>query len=210
MGGFFGVVSKQECAQDLFYGTDYHCHLGTRRGGMAVLNETGFTRIIHDITNAQFRSKFEADLASMPGKMGIGVISDYEDQPLIIGSHLGTYAIVTVGVVKNAEVLAKRAFSAKATHFSEMSGNEINQTELVATIINQGTSFEEGISFAQEAIEGSCSFLLLTKNGIYAARDRVGRTPTIIGKAEQGRCITMETCAFPNLGYEIEKELGPG
>jgi amidophosphoribosyltransferase len=210
MGGFFGVVSKQECATDLFYGTDYHCHLGTRRGGMAVLNKSGFSRIIHDITNAQFRSKFEFDLASLQGKIGIGIISDYEDQPLIIGSHLGTYAIVTVGVVKNAEALAKRAFSVKATHFSEMSGNEINQTELVATIINQGSSFEDGIARAQEAIEGSCSFLLLTQNGIYAARDRFGRTPTIIGKGEQGLCVTMETCAFPNLGYEIEKELGPG
>jgi amidophosphoribosyltransferase len=210
MGGFFGVVAKEDCVHDLFYGTDYHCHLGTRRGGLAVLNPDGFTRVIHDITNAQFRSKFDDDVAHMSGRKGIGVISDYEDQPLIIGSHLGTYAIVTVGVVKNADALAKKTFSTKTTHFSEMSGNEINPTELVATMINQEESFEAGIARAQESIEGSCSMLILSKNGIYAARDRFGRTPVIIGKKENARCVTFESCAFPNLDYQPEHELGPG
>jgi amidophosphoribosyltransferase len=210
MGGFFGVVAKDDCVQDLFYGTDYHCHLGTRRGGMAVLNGGDFSRVIHDITNAQFRGKFDSDLAKLSGPMGIGVISDYEDQPLIIGSHLGTYAIVTVGVVKNADALAKKAFSARTTHFSEMSGNEINPTELVATIINQEESFEAGVAAAQAAIEGSCSMLILTKGGIYAARDRLGRTPVIIGKKPDAWSVTFESSAFPNLDYQIEHELGPG
>jgi amidophosphoribosyltransferase len=210
MGGFFGVVSKEDCVLDVFYGTDYHCHLGTKRGGMAVNNDTGVTRYIHDISNAQFRSKFDDDIRKMKGNTGIGVISDYEDQPLIIGSHLGTYAIVTVGVLKNAEALAKRAFGKKATHFSEMSGNEINPTEIVATLINQEDSFTAGIKSAQTQIEGSCSLLLLTRDGIYAARDSVGRTPVIIGKGPRGYAVTMETCAFPNLGYEYVRDLGPG
>jgi amidophosphoribosyltransferase len=210
MSGFFGVVAQQDCVQDLFYGTDYHCHLGTRRGGLAVIKDDGFTRIIHDITNAQFRSKFDCDVASMSGRKGIGVISDYEDQPLIIGSHLGTFAIVTVGVIKNAEELTKKSFKTQTTHFSEMSGNEVNPTELVAMMISQEESFEAGIAAAQAAIEGSCSILILTKNGIYAARDRLGRTPVIIGKKPGSWCFTFESCAFPNLGYETEKELGPG
>jgi amidophosphoribosyltransferase len=210
MGGFFGVVSKDDCVQDLYYGTDYHCHLGTRRGGMAVLNQEEYTRTIHDITNAQFRSKFDADLAHMSGSKGVGVISDYEDQPLIIGSHLGTYAIVTVGVVKNAAALAKKTFATRATHFSEMSGNEINPTELIATIINHEESFEAGIGRALASIEGSCSMLILTGKGIYAARDKVGRTPVIIGRKDGSWCAAMETCAFPNLGYEAVYELGPG
>jgi amidophosphoribosyltransferase len=210
MGGFFGVISKGDSVADLYYGTDYHSHLGTRRGGMAVLNGQEYNRSIHDITNAQFRSKFDSDLSNMKGRSGIGVISDYEDQPLIIGSHLGTYAIVTVGVVKNAEALAKQLFKTRAVHFSEMSGNEINPTEIVATIINQEESFVAGISRAQELIEGSCSMLVLTNNGIYAARDRDGRTPVVIGKKEDAHCITFESCAFPNLDYEAVKELGPG
>ena len=175
MGGFFGVITKEDCIQDLFYGTDYHCHLGTCRGGMAVMNGDNFTRIIHDITNAQFRSKFDDDIPKLSGPKGIGVISDYEDQPLIIGSHLGTFGIVTVGVIKNADAIAQKAFSTRSTHFSEMSGNEINATELVATIINQEDSFEAGIAAAQDLIEGSCSILILSKEGIYAARDRLGR-----------------------------------
>ena len=150
MGGFFGVASRDDCVRDLFYGTDYHSHLGTRRGGLAVKNAYGLTRIIHNISNAQFRSKFEDDLGQLHGQVGIGVISDFEDQPLIIGSHLGTYAIVTVGVVKNADALAQRAFDKRATHFSEMSGGQINPTELVATLINQAASFEDGIAAAQE------------------------------------------------------------
>ncbi|MFH0953252.1 MAG: amidophosphoribosyltransferase [Verrucomicrobiota bacterium] len=210
MGGFFGVVSKQDCISDLFYGTDYHSHLGTRRGGLAARNAQGFTRFIHDITNSQFRSKFEVDITRMHGRMGIGVISDYEDQPLIIGSHLGTYAIVTVGVVKNIEELTRRAFGKRTTHFSEMTGNEINPTELIATLINQEASFEDGIRRAQEVIEGSCSLLLLTERGIYAARDRVGRTPIALGQKEGAFAAALETCSFPNLGYEVTRYLGPG
>lgn len=210
MGGFFGVVSKKDCVPNLFYGTDYHCHLGTRRGGLAVIDKQGFTRFIKDITTSQFRSKFDEDITKMNGNMGIGIISDYEDQPLIIGSHLGTYAIVTVGVINNAGYLAKEAFSKRKTHFSEMSGNEINPTELVATLINQEDTFEQGIQKAQELIEGSCSILLLTQNGLYAARDRCGRTPVIIGKGPKGYAATMETCAFPNLGFEVHQNLGPG
>jgi amidophosphoribosyltransferase len=210
MGGFFGVISQEDCVQDLFYGTDYHCHLGTCRGGMAVMNGDNFTRVIHDITNAQFRSKFDDDLPKFSGPRGIGVISDYEDQPLIIGSHLGTYGIVTVGVIKNADAIAKKTFSTRSTHFSEMSGNEINATELVATIINQEETFEAGIAAAQAVIEGSCSILILSKQGLYAARDRLGRTPVVIGSKPGSYCVTFESCAFPNLGYETEKELGPG
>ena len=209
MGGFFGAVSKGDCVKDIFFGTDYHSHLGTMRGGLAVYGGDGITRIIHDITNAQFRSKFDDDLPSLKGNSGIGVISDYEDQPLIIGSHLGTYAIVTVGVIKNAEELAKEAFGKKATHFSEMSGGEINPTELVATLINQAATFEDGIRNAQEAIEGSCSILLLTDEGIYAARDRLGRTAVIVGERDGSIAVTMETCALPNLDYEVTKYLGP-
>ncbi|HUX16517.1 MAG TPA: amidophosphoribosyltransferase [Phycisphaerae bacterium] len=210
MGGFFGVASRTDCVEDLFYGTDYHSHLGTKRGGLAAIHSGGFTRFIHDITNSQFRSKFEDDIRKMSGSRGVGVISDYEDQPLIIGSHLGAYAIVTVGVVRNAEALAREAFGRRTTHFSEMAGGEINPTELVATLINQEATFEAGIARAQEAVEGSCSLLLLTKDGMYAARDRLGRTPVVIGRKDGAYAATMETCAFPNLGYEIDRYLGPG
>jgi len=210
MGGFFGVASENECIQDLFFGTDYHSHLGTRRGGMAIWDDGKITRVIHDITNTQFRSKFDGDLRNFHGKRGIGIISDYEDQPLIIGSHLGTYAIVTVGAVRNGDALAKKAFSTRNTHFSEMSGDEINPTEIVANLINQEESFTAGISHALEAIEGSCSMLILTADGIYAARDRLGRTPVIIGRKEGSRCAAIETSSFPNLDYDIERELGPG
>jgi len=209
MGGFFGLASKEDCVGDLFYGTDYHSHLGTRRGGLAVRNSGGLTRFIHDITNDQFRSKFEDDIRVMHGHSGIGVISDYEDQPLLIGSHLGTYAIVTVGVVRNAEALAGQALR-KGAHFSEMSGGEVNSTELVATLINQEATFAEGIAKVQEVIVGSCSMLLLTDHGIYAARDRLGRTPVVLGSKPGAYAASLETCAFPNLGYELEGYLGPG
>lgn len=209
MGGFFGAAFKEDCVDSLFFGTDYHCHLGTRRGGLATINDGGFTRYIHDITNAQFRSKFESDILKMSGRMGIGVISDHESQPLLINSHLGNYAIVTVGAVKNADDLVKHAFD-KRNHFSEMSGNEINPTELVASLINQEDSFEAGIKNAQDKIEGSCSLLLLSEEGIYAARDRLGRTPVVIGKGPDGYVVTMESCAFPNLNCATEKSLGPG
>jgi amidophosphoribosyltransferase len=210
MGGFLGVVSKTDCVSDLFYGTDYHCHLGTMRGGLVVKNTKGFTRHIHNITTSQFRSKFEDNITKMHGNKGIGVISDYEDQPLIIGSHLGVYAIATVGVVRNANELARKAFSKGATHFSEISSGEINPTELVATLINQESTFEEGIQKAQEAIEGSCSLLLLTDKGIYAARDRLGRTPIALGEKPGSCAATFETSAFPNLDFKITKYLGPG
>ncbi|MHC4514596.1 MAG: amidophosphoribosyltransferase [Planctomycetota bacterium] len=210
MGGVFGVVGRDDCVMDLFYGTDYHSHLGTRRGGLAVCGGDGFARTIHNIENAQFRSKFEDDLPNLAGQMGVGCISDTEDQPLIISSHLGNYAIVTVGRINNISALVEKAFLKRETHFSEMSGAEINPTELFATMINQGTTFAEGIQLAQEAIEGSCTLLLLTPEGLYAARDRFGRTPLILGEKEGSFCATMETCAFPNLGYRLHRELGPG
>ncbi|MBN1532282.1 MAG: amidophosphoribosyltransferase [Spirochaetes bacterium] len=210
MGGFFGVVSKNDCVNDLYFGTDYHSHLGTKRGGMAVLGEQGFARSIHDISNTQFRSKFDGELPKFRGRRGIGVISDFEDQPLIIGSHLGAYAIVTVGVIKNLEELAGAAFGKRTTHFSEMSGGEINPTELVATLINQEANFVDGITRAQESVEGSCSIMLLAEGGIYAARDCLGRTPVVIGRKPGSYAAAFETCSFPNLEYDIDRFLGPG
>ena len=210
MGGRFGIASKEDCIGDLFYGTDYHSHLGTKRGGLAVCGPEGFVRIIHSIENDQFRSKFDDDVAGMKGKMGIGVISDTDDQPLLIRSHLGNYAIVTVGVIKNKEDLAKRAFETQRLHFSEMSGGEISPTELIATLINQEGTFAAGITGALDAIQGSCSLLLLTERGIYAARDKWGRTPVVIGRKDGSTAVTLETCAFPNLGFRTEKYLGPG
>lgn len=209
MGGFFAVASKKDCVSDLFFGTDYHSHLGTRRAGMATLDSGGFTRFIHNIENAQFRSKFQDELDKMRGPMGIGIISDYEDQPLIIGSHLGTYAIVTVGLVRNLEVLAKEAFG-KGMHFSEMVKGEVNPTEVVASLVDMGSSFAEGIGIAQEAIRGSCSMLILTREGIYAARDKLGRTPVVLGEKPGAYAASLETCAFPNLGYRVTRYLGPG
>ncbi|MCL4206267.1 MAG: amidophosphoribosyltransferase [Pirellulaceae bacterium] len=210
MGGFCGVAAKDDCVPDLFYGTDYHSHLGTVRGGMAVRNGRGFMRLIKDITNTQFRSKFEDDLGQMKGPIGIGVISDYDDQPLIIRSHLGTYALVTVGRIDNLDDLAGEIFDSRAGHFSEMSGDVVNPTELTATLINQGGNFAEGIRHAQEVIRGSCSILLCTDHGIYAARDRLGRTPVAVGRKDGAYAVTMETCAFPNLDYRLERHLGPG
>jgi len=210
MSGFFGAVSRQDSVSDLFYGTDYHSHLGTRRGGLAVWGKQGFARHIHDITTSQFRSKFEHDLKGLQGNLGIGIISDFEDQPIMIGSHLGTYAIATVGAVKNAAQLAQNACNKRGIHFSEMSGTEINQTELIASLINEERTFVDGIRRAQEQVEGSCSILILTDKGIYAARDRLGRTPVIVGAKDGAYAVTMETCAFPNLDYRILQDLGPG
>jgi len=210
MGGLFGIVSSNDdCVEDLFYGTDYHSHLGTMRGGMAAKNSGGFQRFIKDITNSQFRSKFERDVKKMHGNKGIGVISDYDDQPLIINSHLGVFAIATVGKINNLEDLANEALK-NGSHFSEMHGGEINPTEMVATIISQGATFEEGIQKIQDMIEGSCTMLILTSNGIYAARDKLGRTPLTIGEKLGAYAVASETCAFPNLGYKIKKYLGPG
>ena len=215
MGGFFGVASRRECAETLFYGTDYHSHLGTMRGGLATVSKSGeFSRFIHDITNAQFRSKFETDVTRLRGCLGIGVISDYEDQPLVITSHLGTYAIVTVGKINNTGDLMRRAFQQHAAHISNMTLGEINPTELVATLINQADTFAAGIRRAQALIRGSCSMLILTRDAIYAARDRMGRTPVILGRrggrGNSGRAVCMESCAFPNLDFEPDRELGPG
>jgi amidophosphoribosyltransferase len=209
MGGLFGTAAKTECVTDLFYGTDYHSHLGTKRGGMAVKNAVEFKRSIHSIERDYFRSKFESDLPKLHGNKGIGIISDYDDQPLIISSHLGTFAIVTVCKINNIDELAAKAFR-KKMHFSEMSSGMTNPTELVAMLICEEDSFEAGISSAQQAIKGSCSMLLLTEDGIYAARDKLGRTPINIGKKEGAYAASSETCAFPNLGYEIHKYLGPG
>ncbi len=210
MGGFFGIASRRDAITDLYYGTDYHSHLGTKRGGLAVLRDDGLRRVIHNIENAQFRSKFDDDIGRMHAHTGIGVISDTDDQPLLIRSHLGDFAIATVGTIKNAAELAGEAFRSRRLHFSEMGGGGLNPTELVATLINQGESFEEGIRIAQESIVGSCSILLLTKEGIYAARDRRGRTPVIIGRNHESVVVTMETCALPNLGFDAWKDLGPG
>jgi len=209
MGGLFGSVNKENCINDLFYGTDYHSHLGTKRGGLAVKNGSDFSRSIHNIENDYFRSKFEPDLPKLQGNKGIGVISDHDPQPLIIGSHLGTFAIVTVCKINNMDELSARAFQNKM-HFSEMSGSEMSPTELVAMLISEKDTFEAGIQFAQESIQGSCSLLLLTAEGIYAARDKLGRTPVIIGYKEGAYAASSESCAFVNLGYDIDRDLGPG
>jgi amidophosphoribosyltransferase len=210
LSGVFGVVSREDCVADLFYGTDYHSHLGTVRGGLAVKNGEGFTRFIHDITTTQFRSKFQVDLPRLHGSSGIGVISDYEDQPLLINSHHGAYAIATVGKVANLDRLVMEALGRNGVHFSEMTGSQVNPTQLVAHLIDQGETLEEGLANAQAKIEGSCSVLLLTDGGIYAARDRLGRTPLVLGEKEGARAVTFETCALPNLGYEVGSYLGPG
>ncbi len=210
MGGFFGAVSWEDCLKDLFYGTDYHSHLGTKRGGLAVRRPDGFARVIHNIENAQFRSKFDPELDQLHSWEGIGVISDSDDQPLVVRSHLGEYALVTVAAVKNALPLAEALFRRRRVHFTEMSGGVINQTELAAALINEEDSFEAGIEHLQNSVEGSCSLLILTEKGIFAARDKVGRTPVVLGTRSGSFAVTSETCAFPNLGYDIARDLGPG
>lgn len=211
MGGFFGVAAKEDCVFDLFFGTDYHSHLGTRRAGMAVYDdESGYDRAIHNIENSPFRTKFDKDVNSMKGRMGIGCISDYEPQPLIVRSHHGTYAIATVGKINNTEDILKELFAKSHSHFLEMSGGDINATELVAAIINQKDNLVEGIQYAQELIDGSMTLLVMTSKGIYAARDRLGRTPVAIGRKEDARCVSFESFAYLNLGYVDERELGPG
>lgn len=210
MGGFFGVVSKEDCVFDLFFGTDYHSHLGTRRAGLAVYDpENGFERAIHNIENAPFRTKFQSESNEMRGKMGIGCISDFEAQPILMRSHHGTFAITTIGKINNADQIVSEIIRGK-THFFEMSNGEINQTELVGAIINQKDNFIEGIRYAQQIVDGSLSMLILTPRGIYAARDRLGRTPIVIGKKEDAYCASFENFAYFNLGYKDVKELGPG
>lgn len=210
MGGFFAAASKNDCVFDLFFGTDYHSHLGTRRGGMAVYGKDGFDRAIHNIENSPFRTKFEKEVNDMHGNLGIGCISDYEPQPLIVRSHHGTYAITTVGKINNTDQIVDSIFSKGSSHFLEMSGGDINATELVAAIINQKDNIIDGIKYAQEIIEGSMTMLIMTPKGIFAARDRLGRTPLVIGKKEDGYCATFEAFAYLNLGYTDYKELGPG
>ena len=211
MGGFFGVASKEDCMFDLFFGTDYHSHLGTRRAGMAVYDrEKGFDRAIHNIENSPFRTKFDKDVASMKGGLGIGCISDYEPQPLIVRSHHGTYAIVTVGKINNTNEIVEQLFKNGHSHFLEMSGGDVNATELVASVINQKPNLIEGIQYAQEVIDGSMTMLIMTPKGILAARDKLGRTPVAIGRKEGAYCISFESFAYLNLGYTSERELGPG
>lgn len=210
MGGFFAVASDSDCVEDLFYGTDYHSHLGTKRGGLAVFTGERMVRYIHNIQNAQFRSKFETDIEKMRGRLGIGVISDSDDQPILVRSHLGTYAIVTVGVVKNQPAIIKNILTQKGPHFSEIRQGEVNTTELIASLIDREESFEAGIQAVWAAIEGSCSLAILTDRGIYAARDKMGRTPVIAAAKPGAYAVTMETCALPNLGYLQVRDLGPG
>lgn len=210
MGGFFGVASQQDCVFDLFFGIDYHSHLGTRRGGMCVLGEDGFERAIHNIENSPFRTKFDKDVQEMKGTYGIGCISDYEPQPLLIRSHHGTYALCTVGKIDNTEEVTQLVLDQGNVHFQEMTTGEINATELVAALINCKANLIEGITYAQEVIKGSMSILLLNRAGIYAARDKYGRTPIEIGKKVDGFCVSFENFAYKNLGYSDYKELGPG
>ncbi|HAM69125.1 MAG TPA: amidophosphoribosyltransferase [Ruminococcus sp.] len=210
MGGIFGAVSRSDITADLFFGTDYHTHLGARRGGMVVYaSETGFQRAIHNIENAPFRTKFGADLDTMHGNMGIGCISDTDPQPALVRSHLGSYALTTVGRINNAEKLVDEIIS-KGGHFSEQSGGAINPTELVAALIDQCDTIEDGIRHAQQVIDGSMTLLLLTKDGMYAARDYLGRTPLILGKKEDGYCAAFESFSYMNLGYRYVRDLGPG
>ena len=210
MGGFFGVASKEACNLDLFYGTDYHSHLGTRRGGMATYGSDGWKRAIHNIENSPFRTKFEKDVDTMKGNNGIGCISDYDPQPILIQSHLGCFGITTVGKINNADQLIRNLYENGHTHFQSMTNGQINSTELVSALICKKDSFVEGIRYVQSVVEGSMTLLLLTENGIYAARDLLGRTPVVIGKKENAYCVSFESFAYINLGYTDYKELGPG
>ena len=210
MGGFFGAISKQDCVMDIFFGVDYHSHLGTRRGGMIIYDEeSGFQRQIHNIENTPFRTKFENDLRDFHGCSGIGCISDTDPQPLLVRSHLGLYALTTVGIINNAEELVSRYFSDHGHQFMAMSSGKVNSVELTAALINQKEDLVSGILHAQELIDGSATILVLTKDGIYAARDRLGRLPVLIGKNEDGCCVSFESFAYHKLGYEDAYELGP-
>ena len=210
MGGFFGAVSKRDCVLDIFFGVDYHSHLGTRRGGMLMYdNDRGFQRQIHNIENTPFRTKFEQDLPSFEGCSGIGCISDTDPQPLLVRSHLGLYALTTVGIINNAEELVNRYFSDHGHQFMAMGSGKVNQTELVAALINQEDDLVAGIRNAQEMIDGSMTLLVLTQDGIIAARDRVGRLPVLLGKSDDGYCVSFESFAYHKLGYEDAYELGP-
>ena len=211
MGGVFGVTAKHSCVMDLFFGIDYHSHLGTRRGGMAVYDrKKGFDRAIHNIENSPFRTKFERDVQELEGCSGIGCISDFEPQPLLVRSHLGSFAITTVGKINNISRLVQLSFDTGTPQFLEQSGGNVNPTELVASLINTKRTMAEGIRYAQELIDGSMTILILTPDGLVAARDRLGRTPLIIGKKSDAACVSFESHAYINLGYEYAHELGPG
>ena len=210
MGGFFGTISTKDCVNDLFYGTDYNSHLGTKRAGLVTFDEeSGFHRSIHSLERQYFRSRFEDELDSFKGYQGIGVISDTDPQPIIVNSHLGRYAVVTVAKINNLREITDELL-AQRMHLSEMSANTINQTELVALLINMGDSFVEGINNVYKRIQGSCSMLILTEDGIIAARDFLGRTPIVIGRKEGAYAVSSETTSFPNLDYQIERHIGPG
>lgn len=209
MGGFFGVASQEDCVFDLFFGTDYHSHLGTRRAGMAVCGDGHFDKAIHNIENSPFRTKFDSEFHSLKGNFGIGCISDYEAQPILMRSHHGTFAVTTVGKINNIKEIEQELL-AKDVHFNVMSNGEINPTELVAILINQKENMIDGIRYAQELIDGSMTLLVLTERGIFAARDRLGRTPVVIGRKPGATCACFESFAFSNLGYTEERELGPG
>lgn len=210
MGGFFGIASKTDCVMKLFFGVDYHSHLGTRRGGLALYGEEGFQRVIHNIQNAPFRTKFDGDLDNLKGNIGIGCISDNEAQPLLINSILGSYAISTVGRINNLDELREECFKNGRVQFIEMNKGLINPTEMVAALINQKPTIVEGLKYAQEKIQGSMSILLLFPDRIYASRDKYGRTPIIVGKSKNGYCVTFESSAYQNLGFSYVKDLGPG
>ena len=211
MGGFFGVISQKECKYDVFFGTDYHSHLGTRRGGMAFYDRgRGFQRQIHGIENTPFRTKFENDLMKFSGTSGIGCISDTDPQPLLVRSHLGMFAIATVGLINNAEKLVEEAFSGPGHQFMAMSSGKVNTTELTAALINQKDNLVDGIRHAQSTIDGSCTILLLTTDGLIAARDRLGRVPVLVGQNLEGCCVSFESFAYHKLGYQDYYELGPG
>ena len=211
MGGFFGAISRKNCKYDVYFGTDYHSHLGTKRGGMAFYDEKqGFQRQIHNIENTPFRTKFEGDLNKMNGTAGIGCISDTDPQPLLVRSHLGMFAISTVGIINNAEELVAQTFDGPGHQFMAMSSGKVNTTELTAALINQRDNIVDGIRHAQEVIDGSCTILLLTKDGIIAARDSVGRLPVLVGRNLEGCCVSFESFAYHKLGYQDYYELGPG
>ena len=211
MGGFFGTISRKDCKYDVFFGTDYHSHLGTRRGGMAFYDEEkGFQRQIHNIENTPFRTKFENDLVKFRGHAGIGCISDTDPQPLLVRSHLGMFAIATVGLISNAEELVAQTFSGPGHQFMAMSSGKINATELAAALINQKDNLVDGIHHAQRVIDGSCTILLLTPEGLIAARDRLGRVPVLVGQNLEGCCVSFESFAYHKLGYQDYYELGPG
>ncbi|MCI8537779.1 MAG: amidophosphoribosyltransferase [Oscillospiraceae bacterium] len=210
MGGFFGAISKRDCVLDLFFGVDYHSHLGTRRGGMIVYDhESGFQRQIHNIENTPFRTKFEKDLAGFRGHSGIGCISDTDPQPLLVRSHLGLFAITTVGIINNTEELVRSCFSDHGHQFMAMSSGKINSTELTAALISQKEDLVSGIRYAQEMIDGSATILILTADSIIAARDRLGRLPVLVGKDQDGYCVSFESFAYHKLGYDDAYELGP-